>query len=77
MLLGVKHLMRKPCRGEHARQQLRQFNRSCAHKNGLTPAMAFADIFNRCFVFFFGGFVNPIELVVALTDFVGGNDDGF
>ena len=39
--------------------------------------MAFLDIFNGCFVFLVGGFVNPIELVVTRADFVGGNDDGF
>ena len=37
--------------------------------------MTLTNVFYGRFVFFFGGFVNPVELVIALANFIGRNDD--
>ena len=77
MLFGVEHLVRQLGIVEQVVNDLRIFNRSCAHQYRLAALMAFADIGNRSDVFFAGSFVHPVKLVVALADPVGWNDRGF
>ena len=67
--------MWQPSTDKHACKQLGQFNRGCTHQNGLPSAMTLTNVFYGRFVFFFGGFVNPVELVIALANFIGRNDD--
>jgi hypothetical protein len=75
MLFGIEYLMGQPCTDKHACKQLGQFNRRCAHQHGLAAAMTLPNILYGSFVFLFRGFVNPIELVVSLTNFIGRNND--
>ena len=37
--------------------------------------MALPNVLYGSFVFFFCGFVNPVELVISFAGFIGGNDD--
>ena len=67
--------MGQTCCAEHASQQFGQFNGGCPNQHWLSFAMALPNILDGGFVFFFCCFVNPVELVISFTGFVGRNDD--
>ena len=66
MLFGVENLMWQFFLLQQLRNDFRIFNRGRTYQYRLTPVIAFANIFNRCLVFFSSGFVHTVELVFAL-----------
>ena len=77
MLLGIQHLVRQLGLLQQAGNDFRVFNGGGAHQNGLPTFMAFANIGNSRHVFFGGGFIDAVVLVVAAAGLVGRNDHGF
>ena len=77
VLLGIEHLVRQLGLLQQAGNDFRVFNGGGAHQNGLPTFMAFANIGNCRHVFFGGGFVDTVVLVVPAARLVGRNDHGF
>ena len=76
VLFGVEDLVGELFFVEQTCDELRILNRGGAHQHGLAALVAFADVLDGGFVFFARGFVNPVELVFAAADAVGGNNHG-
>ena len=77
MLFGVEHLVRQLGLGEQLSDEFGVFDGSGSHQHRLSTLMALANVGNRGVVFFLGGLVDAVELVVAAAGPVGRDDHGF
>ena len=71
MLLGVQHLVGQVFCLQQRGNDFGIFNRRGTHQHRLTTLVAFANVFDRCDVFFFRRLVHPVELIGARTGAVG------
>ena len=77
MLFGVQHIVRQPCLIQQARYQFRVFNSSSTDQYRLSALVAFFNVFNHRFEFFFGRAENLVIEIFAANRFIGGDNHGF
>ena len=77
VLFGVQHIVRQPCLIQQARYQFRVFNGGGADQHRLSALVAFFNVFNHRFEFFFGCAENLVVEIFAANRFVGGDNHGF
>ena len=77
MLLGVQNLVRQLFLLQQLGDDFRVLDRGRAHQHRLAALVTVADVVDRCLVFFLGGLVDAVELVVAAAGAVRRHHHGF